>query len=62
MLVVTGVLAALLHREKTGEGQKIETSLLQGVMSIQSHYFIEALECEEEGAIGIYPYRILPDG
>ena len=58
MLVVTGVLAALLHREKTGEGQKIETSLLQGVMSIQSHYFVEALECEEEGAIGIYPYRI----
>lgn len=30
MLVLTGVLAALLHREKTGEGQRIETSLLQG--------------------------------
>jgi CoA:oxalate CoA-transferase len=26
-------------------------------MSIQSHYFIEALECDEEGALGIYPYR-----
>lgn len=58
MLVVTGVLAALFHRERTGEGQKIETSLLQGVMSVQAHYFIEALDCEEEGAIGIYPYRI----
>ncbi|MEP7270960.1 MAG: CoA transferase [Acidobacteriota bacterium] len=58
MLVVTGVLAALYHRERTGEGQKIETSLLQGVMSIQTHYFVEALECKEEGAIGIYPYRI----
>ncbi len=58
MLVVTGVLAALFHRERTGEGQKIETSLLQGVMSIQAHYFVEALDCQEEGAIGIYPYRI----
>jgi crotonobetainyl-CoA:carnitine CoA-transferase CaiB-like acyl-CoA transferase len=58
MLVVTGVLAALFHRERTGESQMVETSLLQGVLSVQSHYFVEALECEEEGAIGIYPYRI----
>jgi crotonobetainyl-CoA:carnitine CoA-transferase CaiB-like acyl-CoA transferase len=58
MLVVTGVLAALFHRERTGESQMIETSLLQGVLSVQAHYFVEALDCEEEGAIGIYPYRI----
>lgn len=58
MLVVTGVLAALFHRERTGESQMVETSLLQGVLSVQSHYFVEALECDEEGAIGIYPYRI----
>jgi crotonobetainyl-CoA:carnitine CoA-transferase CaiB-like acyl-CoA transferase len=58
MLVVTGVLAALLHRERTGIGQLVETSLLQGVMSIQAQYFVEPLECEEEGAIGIYPYRL----
>ena len=58
MLVVTGILAALFHRERTGESQMVETSLLQGVLSVQSHYFVEALECEEEGAIGIYPYRI----
>jgi crotonobetainyl-CoA:carnitine CoA-transferase CaiB-like acyl-CoA transferase len=57
MLVVSGVLAALYHRERTGEGQKIETSLLQGIMSVQAHYFVEALECDEEGALGIYPYR-----
>ncbi|MBX3276561.1 MAG: CoA transferase [Acidobacteria bacterium] len=58
MLVLAGVLAALLHRERTGEGQMLETSLLQGVMSVQAQYFVEALECEEEGAIGIYPYRL----
>ena len=57
MLIVTGALSALYHREKTGEGQKVETSLLQGIMSIQSHYLVQALECEEQGALGIYPYR-----
>ncbi len=57
MLVLAGVLAALYHRERTGEGQKIETSLLQGIMSVQAHFFVEALECDEEGALGIYPYR-----
>lgn len=58
MLVITGVLSALYHRERTGEGQKIETSLLQAVLSIHAHYFIETLDCEEEGAVGIYPYRL----
>lgn len=57
MLIVAGALSALYYREKTGKGQRIETSLLQGIMSIQSHYFVEALECDEEGALGIYPYR-----
>jgi crotonobetainyl-CoA:carnitine CoA-transferase CaiB-like acyl-CoA transferase len=58
MLVVMAASAALYHRERTGEGQKIETSLLQGVMSAHAHYYVEALECEEEGAFGIYPYRL----
>lgn len=57
MLIVAGALSALYHREKTGEGQRVETSLLQGIMSIQSHYLVQALECDEEGALGIYPYR-----
>src|SRR5205807_2686931 len=57
MLIAGGVLAALYHREKTGEGQKIETSLLQGIISAQSHFFVQALEREEEGGLGIYPYR-----
>ncbi|MFN0120831.1 MAG: CaiB/BaiF CoA transferase family protein [Blastocatellia bacterium] len=58
MLVMTGVLSALYHRERTGEGQLVETSLLQGVLSVHAHYYVEALACEEEGAIGIYPYRL----
>ena len=58
MLALTGVLAALLHREKTGEGQRIETSLLQGIMSIQTHFFYQPLEAEALGRVGIYPYRL----
>ena len=58
MLVVMAASAALYHRERTGDGQMIETSLLQGVMSAHAHYYVEALECEEEGAFGIYPYRL----
>jgi crotonobetainyl-CoA:carnitine CoA-transferase CaiB-like acyl-CoA transferase len=58
MLVLTGVLVALLHREKTGEGQLIETSLLQGIMSIQTHFFYQPLDAEAQGRVGIYPYRL----
>ncbi|MGE0129648.1 MAG: CaiB/BaiF CoA transferase family protein [Blastocatellales bacterium] len=58
MLIVMSVNAALYHRERTGEGQMIETSLLQGVMSAHAHYYVQPLECEEEGAPGIYPYRL----
>jgi len=58
MLVVMAVNAALYHRERTGEGQMIETSLLQGVMSVHTHYYVEALDCDDEGSFGIYPYRL----
>ena len=58
MLIVMAVNAALYYRERMGEGQLIETSLLQGVLSAHAHFFIEALECAEEGAVGIYPYRL----
>jgi crotonobetainyl-CoA:carnitine CoA-transferase CaiB-like acyl-CoA transferase len=58
MLALTGVLAALFHREKTGVGQLIETSLLQGIMSIQTHFFYQPVEAEPQGRVGIYPYRL----
>ena len=58
MLAFAAVTAALYHRERTGEGQKLETSLLQGVMSVQPHAFCQALEKEEEGGLGAYPYNL----
>jgi crotonobetainyl-CoA:carnitine CoA-transferase CaiB-like acyl-CoA transferase len=58
MLLLAGINAALYHRERTGEGQLVETSLLQGVMSVQSHFYAQPLECDEEGPLGIYPYRM----
>jgi len=57
MLALTGIITALYHRERTGEGQLVETSLLQGIMSAQAHFFCEALELEEDGPAGIFPYR-----
>lgn len=33
-----GVTAALLHRRETGEGQRIDTSLLRSALSIQDYY------------------------
>jgi crotonobetainyl-CoA:carnitine CoA-transferase CaiB-like acyl-CoA transferase len=58
MLAVAGILSALYHRERTGEGQKIETSLLQAIISCQSHHYCQALDCDEEGPLGIFPYRL----
>jgi crotonobetainyl-CoA:carnitine CoA-transferase CaiB-like acyl-CoA transferase len=36
MLAAFGILAALLHRERTGEGQLVDVSLLGSVMALQS--------------------------
>jgi formyl-CoA transferase len=58
MQVFGGVCAALYHRERTGEGQRVETSLLQAIMAMQSHYYVEAMDRQEEGEVGIYPYRL----
>ena len=58
LLGSTGILAALYHRERTGEGQLIETSLLQAAMAVQNHMYCDALEVEEEPPFGIYPYRL----
>ncbi len=57
LLGSTGLLAALFHRERSGQGQFIETSLLQAAMAVQSHMFIDALDTKEEPPFGIYPYK-----
>ena len=36
MMAAFGILAALLHRERTGEGQQVDVSLLGSVMALQS--------------------------
>ena len=36
MMAAFGILAALLHREKSGEGQEVDVSLLGSVMALQS--------------------------
>lgn len=58
VLTVCSINAALLHRERTGEGQRIETSLLQAIMSAQAQSYLQPLEAEITGPPGIFPYRM----
>jgi crotonobetainyl-CoA:carnitine CoA-transferase CaiB-like acyl-CoA transferase len=57
-LLLAAIHAALYHRERTGEGQRVETSLLQAIMSTQSHFYVQPLARQEAGPLGIYPYRL----
>ena len=58
VLSVCSINAALLHRERTGEGQYIETSLLQAIMTAQAQSYLQPLEAEITGPPGIFPYRM----
>jgi len=57
LIGASGLLAALYHRERTGVGQKVETTLLQAAMALQSHMFVKALDRSEEPPFGIFPYN-----
>ncbi len=58
VLTVCSINAALLHRERTGDGQWIETSLLQAIMTAQAQSYLQPLEAEITGPPGIFPYRM----
>ncbi len=58
LLAYGSITAALYHRERTGEGQLIRTSLLQSAMAMQSHMYCEAHDADPEPPFGIYPYRL----
>jgi len=60
MLAFSAVLAALYHRERTGEGQKVETSLLQSALSVTPHSFVHSPDTPEEGPLGSAPYNLYP--
>jgi crotonobetainyl-CoA:carnitine CoA-transferase CaiB-like acyl-CoA transferase len=64
-MIAFGVTAALLHRERTGEGQYLAVSLLASALSMQSGRFVwaerENREVERDmrsgGVTGIHPTR-----
>jgi formyl-CoA transferase len=64
-MIAFGVTAALLHRERTGEGQYLGVSLLASALAMQSGRFIWAENEPRElgrdmrsgGVTGIYPTR-----
>ncbi len=58
MLGLSAILAALYHRERCGVGQKVETSLLQGAMSVQPSAYVRAIDTEETPFVGGYPYAL----
>jgi crotonobetainyl-CoA:carnitine CoA-transferase CaiB-like acyl-CoA transferase len=66
-LAVIGIMAALLEREDTGEGQEVETSMLDGALAFLSMFWerLEKLEASptSKTAPGAAPsrYRLLVD-
>ncbi len=66
MFGVIGILAALHHRERTGEGRKIDVALLDSLVSMSSylaaHYFATGEDPGPQGAKHelIVPYETFP--
>lgn len=64
ILAATGILAAYIHRLKTGEGQHVETSLLQAAMQqtywLAATYFSTGRETQPQGTAHalIAPYQV----
>jgi crotonobetainyl-CoA:carnitine CoA-transferase CaiB-like acyl-CoA transferase len=66
MYAVTGILAALRHAERTGEGQHIDASLLDAqvamLANLGANYLISGEEPRRQGNqhASIAPYQVLP--
>jgi crotonobetainyl-CoA:carnitine CoA-transferase CaiB-like acyl-CoA transferase len=64
MMGVIGVLAAIVRKEQTGTGEKIETSLLDSCISLLAYYYSyyfcggESPEPQGSGHLGVAPYGI----
>ena len=46
--IAWGVCAALYHRERTGKGQKVETSLMTTALNLQNYRFIQVAAVDDE--------------
>lgn len=57
LLATYGVMTALYVREKTGKGQKLETSLLNAVIALQSERFLKT-SVKPEGLGSVVPYQL----
>lgn len=64
MMGVIGVLAAVVRREKTGKGERVETSLLDSCVSLLAYYFSyyfcsgEVPGPQGSGHLGVSPYSV----
>ena len=64
MMGVVGVLAAVARRDKTGKGEKVETSLLDSCVSLLAYYFSYYFSSGEvpgpqgAGHLGVSPYSV----
>ncbi|MEO1987246.1 MAG: CoA transferase [Martelella sp.] len=50
LALVSGILAALFHRERTGRGQRVESSLLHSAAHLMSYFYTEYLMTGTERA------------
>lgn len=58
MFAAISILAALLAREKTGEGQYIDVSMMEGLLSWTSpHAALDVMEGDEEPGYGVFETR-----
>lgn len=62
MGLVSAILAALLHRERTGEGQRVETSLLRSGAHLMNYFYTEYwLDGTVRGRMGTANHLSVPN-